>query len=1084
MKRYRKLALVALALVSALILTVRRHRMTDDKLGLSLDTGDPTHADSTLAAAAGFDLASLQDTELTLRRIKDDYVDPTRIDPQGMLLSALDAVQKDVAEVMVQPSADKSQVTVQVLDAKQTFDISDVDSLWALNDKLKEIFQFVQPNLAPGTDVKTLQNIEFTAINGMLETLDPHSTLLDPETYTEMKIQTKGSFGGIGVTLGMRTGNLTVISVLPGDTPANKVGLLANDRIMAINDESTVNMTLQDAVDRLRGDPGSDVHIKVARDGTTDLLPMTLTRAVIEVHSVQGHLLDGGVGYIKLGTPTTGFAQNTADELTEQMTQLKAQGAHAWILDLRGNPGGLLDQAIRVGDVFIKNGALVTTVGYGGKKREEKDASGQGGEPGPMAVLVDGRSASASEIVAGALKNDDRAVIIGQRTFGKGSVQILYDNADGSALKLTIAQYLTPGDISIQSVGITPDIELDPVNIPLQPDDAKDVVQFFKQPKVQHEWDYDAHLTNKSARHHEQPLETVQFLKDHPTPDTVAAASAPTAPPPTQQPKPAPGAPPGAPQVGQATPPPASSDDDDSEDTPPPDPIDELDPAKWKPDFAVTFADQVLAQAKSSKRSDVIAETKSAVASIEAGQQSKIDDALGKLGVNWQGGTSSGGAPALTAEFTSDATTGAVAAGSTVTLHAKVTNAGPGTAYQVHATIDSDDPDFKDREFVFGEIKAGETKSWDLPVKVEKDAISRVDALKLMFGEENGAAVSAASDLKLSVQALEQPQFAYAYQLVDDGSQGNGDGLVERGESPTLRVTVKNIGTGQSFKTEATLANQDNQVGVNIDKGRWDLSNLAAGEARTVEFTFNVAPDFAQDQFDLALSVYDETLRDYVTEKIHFPIATATGAPTPQSGKVVVAHDGAQIRGGASTDSPVIGQAAKGAAFPAISMANGFYRVDLGQSQPGFLAASDASPGTGDGAQAIFTPSWQVSPPIIALNMGAGYETAGDTYSLQGSAQSDAGVRDMFVFVSNTDSKIDAKKVYYLANQKGGDPSKLAFSSSIPLWPGSNYVTVVARKDSEVESRQNVVIYKDPPPGWQPAEDADDMESGPDANTP
>src|SRR5262249_11652147 len=439
----------------------------------------------------------------TLMRVNDSYVDPTRVDPKQMLLFALDQVQKSVAEVLVEPREKENKVIVRVDTAQQEFGIGDVDSPWALSMKMKEIFRFIAQNLPPNTDTETVRNTEYAATNGILGTLDPHSMLLDPQTYTEMKLNTRGSFGGLGILIGLRKGELTVIKPYP-NTPAWNAGIRAGDRIIRIDRESTVNMLINDAVSRLRGEPDTKVEVWVrhANEANSAARKIVLTRAIVSTRTVDWKMLKGNVGFIKLHT---NFAGNSDDELRKALDDLKQKGMKALVFDLRGNPGGLLDQAIKVADEFVDTGTIVTTVGYANKQREEKRAN-PGTQPHvPMALLVNHGSAPASELVARRLKHLDRAVGIGTRTFGKGSVQVLYDNDDGSALKLTIAQYLTPGDVSIQSVGITPDVVLDKVLV-----DKDKGVWLFRDFKGMSEADLDAHLTSKTTRTIDKTFENMK----------------------------------------------------------------------------------------------------------------------------------------------------------------------------------------------------------------------------------------------------------------------------------------------------------------------------------------------------------------------------------------------------------------------------------------------------------------------------------------------------------------------------------------------------------------------------------------------
>src|SRR5579883_3238514 len=398
--------------------------------------------------------------------IRDRYVDPRRVKSKDMLLSALDYVQKDVAQVIVvRDETNPSKVRVRVDTQEKEFRVDDVIGPWDVSSHLRDVFAFVQDGLR-GTDVD-LRDVEYAASNGMLHTLDPHSVLLSPEAYKEMNLSTQGQFGGLGIVISIRDQQLTVMNPMP-NTPAGRAGVKKYDRITKINNESTLNMGLNEAVNHLRGPPGTKVNVWIHRDGSdgwSGSRPFELTREVIHVASVEHRLMDGGIGYVRIKQ----FQANTTSELQSALADLKKNGElRGLVLDLRGNPGGLLDQAAKVVDTFVADGPIVATVGNPSEGREEKSAHGDGTEPNyPLAVLVNGSSASASEIVTGALKNHDRAVIIGETTFGKGSVQLVFtDLPDKAALKLTIAQYLTePGDVSIQGVGVTPDVELDAMTV-------------------------------------------------------------------------------------------------------------------------------------------------------------------------------------------------------------------------------------------------------------------------------------------------------------------------------------------------------------------------------------------------------------------------------------------------------------------------------------------------------------------------------------------------------------------------------------------------------------------------------------------
>ncbi len=295
------------------------------------------------------------------------------------------------------------------------------------------------------------------AIQGMVGSLDPHSSLLTPEAFKELQIDTHGEFTGIGIHVTMRNNLVTVISPIEG-TPAYRAGIKAGDRIVKV--DGTTTEDLRDAVKRMRGPKGTRVNITIIRENESNPLDFELVRDVIPIHSVKSTMLQEGYGYVWV----THFRENTYDDLVAALEKLEAKkpGLKGLLLDLRDNPGGVLDQAIRISDLFLDKGIIMTSKGR--QKRHNRTYRAQSGDSKsrtyPMVVLINGGSASASEIVAGALQDQKRALILGTTSFGKGSVQAIENLRDGYALKLTIARYYTPSGRSIQAKGVEPDIEV------------------------------------------------------------------------------------------------------------------------------------------------------------------------------------------------------------------------------------------------------------------------------------------------------------------------------------------------------------------------------------------------------------------------------------------------------------------------------------------------------------------------------------------------------------------------------------------------------------------------------------------------
>jgi len=299
------------------------------------------------------------------------------------------------------------------------------------------------------------------AINGMLASLDPHSSYMDAKAFKDMQVQTKGEFGGLGIEVTQEDGLIKVVTPID-DTPAAKAGILSGDVITAIDDTPTQGLTLDQAVEKMRGAINSPVKLKVVRGPKKEAKDFTIVRELIRVQSVRSHVEDGDIGYIRV----TQFTEQTADGLKAAMEKLKtevpADKFKGYILDLRNNPGGLLDQSIDVVNSFIDRGEIVSTRGRTPDETQRFDARPGGDLSGgkPLVVLINGGSASASEIVAGALQDHKRATLIGSRSFGKGSVQTIMPLGQEGALRLTTARYYTPSGRSIQAKGIEPDYKV------------------------------------------------------------------------------------------------------------------------------------------------------------------------------------------------------------------------------------------------------------------------------------------------------------------------------------------------------------------------------------------------------------------------------------------------------------------------------------------------------------------------------------------------------------------------------------------------------------------------------------------------
>ncbi|MBK9030413.1 MAG: PDZ domain-containing protein [Myxococcales bacterium] len=1003
MRRHLSLhvVLVVTAAVMALVLTVSK-RTHEGIHGIVFAPKTVWAAPGT-PALARHDLTDLKAFNQTLLRIKESYVDPTRIDPKRMLYQALASVQLNIPEVLVEPDLAHEQLTVVVNDKRQTFSTADVDSPWRLAKDLKQIFAFIEANMNPGAD---LAAVEYAAVNGMLETLDPHSVLMDPEAARELDASTSGKFGGLGIVIRMVDRKLTVIRPIK-NTPASRAGIKANDHIVKIDNQATDVLTSDEAVDRMRGEPDTPVTLWVARKGADQPLRFDLVRAEITTESVRSQLLDGNVGLIKISN----FQGSTAAETQRALTELRSGGAQAIILDLRGNPGGLLDQAVKTADLFVDQGTLVTTVKGG--QRKPRRASAEDGETGyPMAVLLSAGSASASEIVAGALKNLDRAIVIGTRSFGKGSVQQLYRNDDdGTMLKLTVEQYLTPGDRSIQSVGIVPDVALRRMFVPAKNDSPGDYLRLLQPSKSWGEKDLDAHLTSTFAKDTDTPTYELPFLYEKP-------------------------------QDKSADDPLPSDDDDASDDL--------------IVDFETGLARDLLSAATATDRPGLIKNAKNLVTKRRALEDGKLAAALAKLGVDWSAPPAAAEPPArLTAAVTLDQP-GPLPPGAVVTMTATVTNTGAGPAYRVHLRAHADDGIFDDDELVIGKVAPGETRTFAAQVEVQKDAIRRVDRISFDLAEARGA-TAPVPPLSVAIKPAPRPTFAYTHQLID---LGNGDGLLQRRERHRVRVQIKNTGSGTAPAATAVLRNTSG-AGVQLESSRMELGELAPGATKTVEFGFTVQPDFEAAEATIELVIYDAEIGAQSGEKLKFPVLASGGAIAAAAGLVEAKAAGTEIREGASADATVIATAAKGTRWKVLGTIGPWTKVELDTGAPGFVATRGVSKSSGK-PSGVVSARYQVTPPAITISTPM-QETTAERLTLTGTATDDDHLEDVYVFVANGSAKIETRKVLYKSNRGGKTPNTLAFQGDIPLWPGSNVITVVARENADVKSIETMVVYRDAP---------------------
>ena len=791
----------------------------------------------------------------SLRKVTFRYVEPDKFRPDEMVLKALQQVQEQVASVQVrlvsapdQKSGHAGSIEVTVGNKTEYFSLPVMQSPLKATQLFRRILAFITTRLKAIGDFseKDAADLQYAAINGMLETLDPYSVLLKPEDFGEMSIRTHGSFGGIGIVISIRKGALTVIAPIDG-TPAAKAGIKAGDRIVRIGEESTINMPLHEAVNRLRGRIGTKVTFWIERDGLSAPKKIDVVRAKIEIHSVTSKMLKGKIGYVRISR----FSGNTRPELEAALAKVQKAGATSIVVDLSNNPGGLLSAAVAVVDAFVDMGTIVVTEGARGAQFEKWTAKKETTIwRKPIVVLVNRGSASAAEIVSGALKYMGRALVIGERTFGKGSVQVLMKNDDNSALKLTVARYLVRGDVPIQTIGVVPDLLTRPVIvnrkwIHLQP--ARIRSGEARLP---------THLSPGRQVTIPKPRWTIEYLMDQAKLGKAISATG---------------------SMGAAP-------------------------------TILEMARSFLLEG-AAPRIGMMDHMKAFVQRQRIVQQMRIVAAARRLGVDWRPAPSSttnattetqtttGAKTETTAQapklqFTLTKSTGdkPVQAGSKLSLTLTVQNMGTAPVWRVRGVLHASEYYLDGREFLLGRIDPGKKRFWTIPVQLPHHEWNEAIPLRLTLyvgastyypkprqpGQalsSTTSATSPSSDEKnasqvltyLTVKQNPRPTFAVDYKAKE--LKGNGDGRLSKGETVQVLCRIKNTGPGPADNTVVTLRNQSGKA-VYLEQGRALIKHLPSGRTARATVVFRLQNAVSKSlTFDLG--VYHAKTRTGFSEKIH-----------------------------------------------------------------------------------------------------------------------------------------------------------------------------------------------------------------------
>jgi carboxyl-terminal processing protease len=770
--------------------------------------------------------------------IEGRYVDPERAEPAKIIEGAFKALETSFPPVII--DRDSKTANVNVAGKVKEVDISQATTMLGAAQALNEVLDFVAAELQ-GSEKK--DDVYYTAFNGAVSELDPHSNVINPKQFKDFMIGTQGSFGGIGFVFGLRDGQMSIINPIP-NTPADRAGLKAGDRIIFIDGEPTINMPLDTAKWKMRGEPGTKVTLTLERDGWKDPKEFTFTREEIHVESVESYVLpkkdaSPPVLYMKVKT----FQKATTDEVRSAVGKAERENPDlaGIIMDLRNNPGGLLDQAVKLSDGFMDHGTIVATRGRSPEDSEKVEA--QEDEPisgKPLILLINQGSASASEIVSGALR-DHRALLIGDRTFGKGSVQKLYPLPDNGALKLTIAQYLTPNDVSIQSIGIQPDIFVYGANVGQKRARVGKPVKHMLEADLKNAFTEWGSTDSKS-----QPIAEVQYYQ----------ASA------QQQ---DPDEEPDAEMMGET---PHNNQKSFAELSP------EEKVVRLEEDFMISLAQSVIGDVPAEKRIGADREVlkKAAFPAIEKAnkkEQEKLAEAMKKVGVDWsEGPVAEKGSLSVSMDGDFSLTAGEVAK-----VKIAVKNNGKTPAYRIWGRTKSDNPILDGLDFIFGKVMPGEERSWTTEVKTPKSLPSRWDpvTLSLLSGSEEGVGEGLGG---VVARGAVPPRYAYSYEFSDTNPEKkfSGNCSIDPGDLIELKMKVFNRGEGASAKTEVNLRAEGENERIYMKAARRTLEDLKPGDSREAPMTFEFKKADDEGKFKVIVSISDTEGGSAINDELVFTV--------------------------------------------------------------------------------------------------------------------------------------------------------------------------------------------------------------------
>ncbi len=958
--------------------------------------------------------------------VQEEYFDKSRFDGREQLSWALHDLSLRFPELFAELVGERIEITVG--EASESFSVGELGSPLVVAGVLEQVLVFAKAHLDL-EDEEALHRLEYTAINGLLSPLDPHTILLTPEERSDLGVRTKGQFGGIGAEIIQEERRIRVVRVLPR-SPAQKAGLKGGDLILQIGDQSTVNMAVSAAQKLLRGPVDTEITVKIRRDKKA--LKITIIRQIISVESVLSARLPADVGYLRLTT----FQENTGEQVATAIREMQSEvPLKSVIIDLRRNTGGLLTQAIAVLDLFLSEGELVSVHSAIGRESESAKPETIVGPEVAIVVLIDEEAASASEIVGGTLGVSGRAVVIGRRSFGKGTVQMLKPLAPYGrelALKLTIAEYRVAGDKRIQSLGVAPDLVLYPVEL----SDIQGVARYFDLERFERarERSQVAHLP--SARHDPEPV------KRPPKAKVLRYLG----------------------ELRELT---------------------EGEPSELR-DPEVAIAREValaLVDVGSKGRSGALKAVQDRLAKRE---DAALVARLKEKKIPWQGSFAASGDPKIevVASIVSD---GEIKAGAPFDLAVEVTNTGSTPAPRLHLLTQCVHDELDGIELLIGSLPPGESVRRELSLKVMSWHPSFVEDLGLeVHSGEPGELPDGTAKLRLEVTGLPRSQPTYDYWIVDDPALvaaaparpvvegtvvgepfqvvGNGDGFLQAGERVLLAVRAGNIGEAPAKAVRALLRNKSGTQGL-LEEGFHDLGPINVGGEARGAFGISVAekPDLAAP-LELDLMIADIELHEAARERLELRVAGTRPGFVAGRRRVQIGDEGARLYNGADARSPVLRELPAGAILQVEGAAGGWLAVNIEPGRRAWLPEDLTSPATSKAKPRSLPKraAWLVRPPTIELAVTP-RSVKSATLPIEALLSHPRRLRDVVIGVAPVGPGEVEKKVFFKANaaRSGEGARSLSIATEVPLVVGGNRITITARDGDDVEASREILVYRE-----------------------